>query len=64
MANTCACGSGMRRVPQYDARGIFLTFTCDTCHDGKMAGFRPEVLNDPDYAADDLGDDEGLGGGE
>jgi hypothetical protein len=44
-----SCGSGKLWSPQYDARGIFLTYTCEDCHDGKMAGYRPDVLTDPSY---------------
>lgn len=49
----CGCGSGLPREEQRDARGIFLTFTCEACHDRRMAGFRPEVLTDPRYEADE-----------
>lgn len=49
----CPCGSGERRYPNYDARGIFLTFTCETCHQRKMSGFRPDVLTDPNYWTDE-----------
>lgn len=41
------------REAQYDARGIFLTYTCDRCHDDKMRGYRPDVLTDPNYWADE-----------
>jgi hypothetical protein len=40
-SNTCSCGSGKPKSAQYDARGIFLTYTCDECHDRKMAGYGP-----------------------
>lgn len=49
----CPCDSGLSRWAQHDARGIFLTFTCDKCHDAKMKKFRPEVLKDPNYEADE-----------
>ena len=49
----CLCGSGKPRSPQFDARGIFLTYTCDDCHDAKMARFRPDVLTDPFYWTDE-----------
>lgn len=54
----CPCGSGKLRWPNWDARGIFLRFTCDDCHKEKMKGYRREVLADPNYDAPDLGDDE------
>lgn len=50
---TCPCGSGKPRHENHDARGIFLTFTCDACHDAKMARYRPDVLTDPHYWADE-----------
>jgi hypothetical protein len=54
----CSCGSGKRRSPQYDARSIFLTYTCDDCHDRKMAGYRPDVLTDPNYWTDEPIEDD------
>lgn len=45
----CTCGSGKRPMPQFDARAIFLCYTCDECHDTKMESYRPEVLDDPNY---------------
>jgi hypothetical protein len=48
-ARRCPCGSGERRSMQYDARGIFLCFTCPKCHAQKMSKYRPEVLTDPNY---------------
>lgn len=50
---TCPCGSGKPRWPQHDARGIFLCYTCDDCHDEKMRRYRREVLRDPQYEADE-----------
>jgi hypothetical protein len=49
----CPCGSGQSRSPNWDARGIFLTFTCVVCHDGKMKRYRPEVLTNSNYEADE-----------
>lgn len=49
----CNCGSGLHSTWQFDARGIELCPTCDECHDKKMAGFRPDVLTDPDYWHDE-----------
>jgi hypothetical protein len=54
----CACGSRKPQSAQYDARGIFLTYTCDDCHDRKMAEFRPDVLTDPDYWTDEPIEDD------
>lgn len=45
-------------APQHlDARGLFITFACDDCWKTEKAGYRPEVLTDPSYPADDLGED-------
>ena len=54
----CSCGSGKLWTPQYDARGIFLTYTCEDCHDRKMAGYRPDVLTDPSYWTDEPIDED------
>jgi len=49
----CPCGSGEVREEQYDARGIFLCFTCTECEARKLAQYRPDVLTDPDYWHDE-----------
>jgi len=49
----CPCGSGKPSEWQFDARGIELCRTCEDCHDRKMAGYRPDVLTDPSYWADE-----------
>lgn len=49
----CPCGSGKDSYWQHDARGIPLTRTCDDCHDEKMAKYRPDVLTDSNYWADE-----------
>jgi hypothetical protein len=54
----CSCGSGKLWKPQYDARGIFLTYTCEDCHDRKMAEFRPDLLTDPLYWTDEPIDED------
>jgi hypothetical protein len=41
---TCNCGSGKIREAQYDGQGIFLTYTCDDCHEEQMKGFNPIIL--------------------
>jgi hypothetical protein len=48
-SSTCSCGSGKPKSAQYDARA----YTCEDCHDRKMAEFRPDVLTDPSYWADE-----------
>lgn len=49
----CPCGSGQPSRWQHDARGIELARTCEACHARKMAQFRPDVLADPNYWADE-----------
>ena len=44
---------GRLGLPAPYARGIFLTYTCEDCHDRKMAQFRPDVLTDPSYWTDE-----------
>jgi hypothetical protein len=59
----CHCGSGKERELQYDGRGIPLCYTCEDCHDEKMKGYRPEILeyytqddvDEPIEEADDTG---------
>lgn len=38
---------------EHDARGIPLRRVCDKCREAKLAEFRPEVLTDSNYAADE-----------
>jgi hypothetical protein len=49
----CPCGSGLPSHWQHDARGIALARTCDTCHERKMAKYRPDVLTDGQYWTDE-----------
>jgi hypothetical protein len=37
----------------HDARGIPLARVCGKCRKEKLSGFRPEVLTDPNYQADE-----------
>ena len=55
---TCPCGSNKYPDAQHDARGIFLCYTCDKCHDEKMERYRPDVLSDPDYWHDEPIDED------
>lgn len=57
-ARPCPCGSGLASHWQKDARGIELCRTCDKCHDEKMAKYRPDVLTNSNYWADEPIDDE------
>ena len=54
----CSCGSGKPMSPQFDARGIFLTYTCQDCHNRKIARYRSDVLTDPAYWADEAIEDD------
>jgi len=36
-----------------DARGIPLTRVCVKCKKAKLSGYRPEVLSNPNYEADE-----------
>lgn len=54
----CYCGSNLGREAKYDARGIFLTYTCEECEHDKLARFRPDVLSDPNYWHDEPIEDE------
>ena len=38
---------------EYDARGIPLCRVCDSCQEQKLSAYRPEVLNDSNYEADE-----------
>ena len=37
----------------YDARGIALARVCEGCRTAKVVKFRPEVLSDSNYEADE-----------
>lgn len=52
-ARPCPCGSFKPSSWQYDARGIELCRTCPACHQRKMAGYRTDVLTDPNYWTDE-----------
>ena len=38
---------------EFDARGIEIARVCDKCRAQKLAKYRPEVLTDPGYEADE-----------
>lgn len=54
----CPCGSGKEAGAEFDARGIFLTYACDDCRAEKLSKYRPDVLTDPNYWADEDIDDD------
>jgi hypothetical protein len=49
----CDCGSGLESEWYYDARCIPLCRACKTCWKQKRLRYRPEVLTDPNYEADE-----------
>lgn len=53
MTRICNCGSGYPSEWLYDARGIELCRACEKCAKEKLKRYRPEVLSDPDYYADE-----------
>lgn len=51
--NPCPCGSGYSSHWAHDARGIPLARVCPKCEAKKLATYRPEVLTNPNYEADE-----------
>jgi hypothetical protein len=49
----CSCGSGKPKEALYDARGIFCCYYCEDCEKEKRSRYRADVLEDPDYIADE-----------
>jgi hypothetical protein len=49
----CPCGSGKESWWENDARGIPLARVCTKCKREKLARYRPEVLHNPRYSADE-----------
>lgn len=43
---------------EYDARGIPLCRVCSKCRPEKLSRYRPEVLNNPNYVANEPIDEE------
>lgn len=50
----CSCGSGESSWWESDARGIPLARVCSECVDKKLSKYRPEVLTNSNYYADEL----------
>lgn len=50
----CPCGSGESSWWESDARGIPLARVCSECVDKKLSKYRPEVLTNSNYYADEL----------
>jgi hypothetical protein len=53
MSRPCPCGSGLESEWHHDARGIELFRGCAKCSPAKLRRYRPEVLTDPNYEADE-----------
>lgn len=53
MVRICPCGSGKDSWWENDARGIPLARVCTKCRKNKLARYRPEVLTNPNYLADE-----------
>ena len=49
----CPCGSGKPSWWAKDARGIELCRVCEDCEKEKLAKYRPDVLTDANYWADE-----------
>lgn len=49
----CSCGSNLPSEWKYDARGIELCRACPVCWPVKRARYRPDVLTNPNYWADE-----------
>jgi hypothetical protein len=49
----CPCGSGLRSYWVRDARGIELFRGCAKCVGIRSKAYRPEVLTNPNYHADE-----------
>jgi hypothetical protein len=58
MSKPCNCGSGLIREAKYDARGIFLTYTCEQCEKEKLSHYRSDVLTDSNYWHDEPIDED------
>lgn len=54
----CPCGSGRDSWWENDARGIPLCRVCPKCRTKKLAGYRHDVLTDPNYSADEAIDED------
>jgi hypothetical protein len=49
----CPCGSGLDSDWVKDARGIPLARVCEQCRRKALARYRPDVLTDSNYWADE-----------
>jgi hypothetical protein len=58
MTKPCSCGSGKPSWWAKDARGIELARVCEDCEKEKLSKYRPDVLTNPNYWADEPIEDE------
>jgi hypothetical protein len=54
----CPCNSGKPSWWENDARGIPLARVCEDCREAKLAKYRPDVLTDSNYWADEPIEDD------
>jgi hypothetical protein len=47
------CDRDVQAPQRMDARGIFITYACDECWPEIAKQYRPEVLTDSQYEADE-----------
>lgn len=52
-ARPCRCGSGQETSCLFDARGITVTFGCDSCIAEKAKGYRRDIFESASYHADE-----------
>ena len=58
MTRPCRCGSKLERYELYDARGIFVSYVCESCEPAVRAKFRPDIFTDSAYWHDEPIDPE------
>jgi len=56
--NYCPCGSRISCKAVYDARNIFVFFSCEKCDEDKRKKYRPEIFTDRNYWHDEPIDEE------
>jgi hypothetical protein len=50
----CNCGSGLNRFPIHDYYGIFCCYACEDCEKDQKRRYRPEILEGPYEADEDI----------
>lgn len=60
MPDTCTAPEHTKlAAPLYDARGIFVCYTCPACEGVKRGYYREDIFTDPGYWADEPIDFDG-----